>query len=213
MVFLSPLSSWLRFRLTKRFIKRRRIKTVRGVARAKAGNRARDRMYGLKVMAELSEREFQRMFRLNRSSFAKLLVLIGPKLERNVKQAIRSSKSAILPVTKLAVSLRWLAGGSYLDIARLFGVDCYNFFNDHYVLWETLRAIDNSLDNIKFSLDSVDLENNARGFSKFSKGNMKDCVMAIDGWVCKTRMPTFNEVGPGRQAYRNRKGFYGIIII
>ncbi len=26
-------------------------------------------------------------------------------------------------------------------------------------------------------------------------------------------MPTFNEVGPGWQAYRNRKGFYGIVIM
>ncbi len=104
-----------------------RRKTVKS-SRTKAKNRKRDRMYGLKVMEELSQREFQRMFRLSRTAFAKLVELVTPLLSKNEAQAKKSSGSCISVVTKLAVTLRWLAGGSYLDISRLFGVDEHSFW-------------------------------------------------------------------------------------
>ena len=71
---------------------------------AKAGNKKRDRSYGLRVMSDLSEGEFQRMFRLSRAAFSKLVELVNPFLCRNELQAKRSSGSANSVVSKLAAS-------------------------------------------------------------------------------------------------------------
>lgn len=38
-------------------------------------------------------------------------------------------------------------------------------------------------------------------------------MLAIDGWVCKTRQPTAKEVNGNIMAYRNRKGCWGILIL
>ena len=53
--------------------------------RTKAKNRIRDRQYALTVMADMTDFEFQRMFRLSRAGFAKLLEKIRP----DIRQCIR----------------------------------------------------------------------------------------------------------------------------
>ena len=172
-------------KLNKKAIKPRKLR---------ARNTIRDRSYGLKVMADATDAEFQRMFRLSRKSFGKLHDLVAPYLEKDKFQATRSSGSPISTVTKLAVTLRWLAGGSYLDICSLFGIDKANFFNGQSVLWQTIDAIDRSI-QIGLSLSKIDLRRNAQEFSRMSNYRMNDCVMAVDGWVCKTRQPSVSEVG------------------
>ena len=72
---------------------------------------------------------------------------------KNTTKSANSSGSSINLVTKLGAALRWLAGGSYLDICGMFGLDPHHFFDGQYVLWETIQAIDNALD-IEFSLDA-----------------------------------------------------------
>ena len=137
--------------------------------RTKAKNRIRDREYGLKVMSEYSNDEFERMFRLSRVGFEKLLREISTDLVHNEQQAINSSGSPIITVTRLAATLRFLAGGSYLDICGMFGLDQRNFFNKNYILWKTIHAIDRKLD-LGLSLDAEYLADTAKGFSKLSKG-------------------------------------------
>ena len=63
--------------------------------RTKAANRVRDRKYALKVMAEMTDFEFQRMFRVSRDGFAKLLNIVRPDIAGCDFRAIASSGSAI----------------------------------------------------------------------------------------------------------------------
>ena len=80
----------------------------------------RDRGYALREMDELSDAQFARMFRLNREAFYFLLAkIITPKVEAkpNGGGACPSSQRSynerlqpITPKTRLAVTLRWLAG-------------------------------------------------------------------------------------------------------
>jgi hypothetical protein len=93
----------------------------------KKGNRRRDRSYGLKIMNEMKDSEFKRMFRMSRRAFQNLLNKVSPELSVDEKQAIRGSGFPILPQTALAATIRWLAGGSYLDICALYGLDVHNF--------------------------------------------------------------------------------------
>ena len=87
-------------------------------------------------MASMSDFTFSRTFRMSRDGFYELLTKVHPILKRDSCKAINSSGSPVLPVTKLAATLRFLAGGSYLDIAAMFGLDDVNFFHPNYVLWE-----------------------------------------------------------------------------
>ena len=61
------------------------------------------------------------------------------------------------------------------------------FYLSDGILWGTIAAIDLVL-SIGFPLnDPAKLEEISNGFSQYTSGRMKGCVMAIDGWVCRTR--------------------------
>ena len=163
-------------------------------------------------MAEMSDRDFARMFRMNRSGFKKLLERIEQDISVDEAQAKRSSGSAISKVPRLAATLRWMAGGSYLDICATFGLDTCNFFSDHYVLWDTMRALNKNL-KLGFAVDPTYLETTAAEFSNLVGGVMKGCVSAFDGLVCRTRKPTKKEAGMSVLAHRNRKNCWALIVL
>jgi hypothetical protein len=86
----------------------------------------------------------------------------------NVVKAKNSSGSEIPTATKVAITLRWLAGGSYIDICFAFGIAPGTFYHDNGVLWGTMKIID-TLFNIHFPFtDHHQLRQMANGFSAFS---------------------------------------------
>ena len=76
--------------------------------KAKARNIQRDRAYGLRVMAEMTDYNFQRMFRMSRIAFGKLLRKLSPHLTKSAVMAINSSGQPISIVTRQVAS-RWFA--------------------------------------------------------------------------------------------------------
>ena len=172
-------------------------------ARNRRGNKRRDRGFALSQMEELSDDEFRRMFRLSRPAFDALLEKISDDFGvRSVSFAECSNRSRISPKTRLAVTLRWLAGGSYLDICFAFGVAFGSYFVDDGVLWGTMEVIDRAL-ALGFPFDDdAQLEKMAEGFAHYSHQHMTGAVLAIDGWVCRTRKPQTHEV-LDPMAYRN----------
>lgn len=180
---------------------------------ARVANTHRNRTYGLEFMKNIDDFKFQRMFRLSRKAFYHLHELIKSEISPRFPQhAINSSGSPISSVTKLAATLRFLAGGSYLDICALFGLDATNFFAKHYVLWPTIDAIDRKL-SLGLSLNADSLKRTSDEFAAFSHGKLNGCIMAIDGWVCKTRQPMVKEVGLDVKAFRNRKSCWAIVVL
>ena len=175
-------------------------------------NDQRDRGYGITTMDQLSELHFKRMFRLSRHAFNTLLEKVQDLLEGDEVHACYSSGSPITPKTKLAVALRWLAGGSYLDICFEFGIGYGTFYQDGGVLWGTLEVLNEAL-NIGFPFDDKsELNNIEEGFSRYSHGHLRNCTLAIDGWVCRTRKPQKHEVSDPL-AYRNRHDCWGIVVL
>jgi hypothetical protein len=63
-----------------------------------------------------SDNEFQCQFRLRREVFATCLGLLNVDLQRNEKMAKNSSGSSISPEMMFLITLRILAGASYLDM-------------------------------------------------------------------------------------------------
>jgi hypothetical protein len=177
-------------------------------------NRHRNREFILKEMAEMSDQSFRRMFRMSRVNFYKLLELIGPCMPvHNVQRAVNSSGSPITPVHKLGATLRWLAGGSYLDICTMFGISEGTFFNEERgPLWPTIEAIDATF-NIGIPFRDVDaLQGISDGFSRLSHGHLHGCVMAVDGWVIRTRAPNLAET-EDIISFRNRHACWGIVVL
>jgi hypothetical protein len=164
----------------------------------------------------LSDSRFKRMFRVDRGTFNIILDKIEPHLQKRcgLKDNDDFSESYCIPAKiKLAATLRWLAGGSYLDITYMFELDDKSFFHfEGGVLWPTIVAIDNAF-RIMFDMaDTEKLEAMSQGFSRIAHSRMQGCVMAIDGLVVKTRMPYASET-EGQLPYRNRKNCYAFIVL
>ena len=153
---------------------------------------------------------------MSRLSFDTLLAMVNDNLEiskRGKINAINSSGSYVEPRIKLAVTLRWLAGGSHLDICFGYGLSTSAFYNyEHGILWKTLEAI-NAAFQIQFPVsNNEDLMKIQSGFERHSFGRIKGCVMAVDGWVIKTRQPYKSEV-ENINCFRNRKDCFGVVVI
>lgn len=181
--------------------------------RNRVANRIRHRDYALNEMEVMSEQQFKRMFRMGKATFKQLVIKLEDTTDLPCDAAAQnSSGSAINMTTRLACTLRWLAGGSYLDICFEFGVAPGSFFQEDGVLWGTMNAIDAAFD-LYFPFDDDDrLRKEANNFAAFSHGHLKYCVLAIDGWVCRTRCPTDTEVR-FPMSYRNRHECFGIVVL
>ena len=148
---------------TSAVLARERLRRARE-SRLHAANRHRERATKVAEMDQFSDLEFQMQYRMSRTSFNALLELLLPLITKDEEMARRSSGSGVCPKARLAIALRWLAGGSYLDIAKAYGIDQRNFFHPFGVLWDTLHALNEVLD-LDFSLAPADLERTAKDYA------------------------------------------------
>jgi hypothetical protein len=149
---------------------------------------------------------------MNRPKFFDLLAKISSGRTVNPSKARKTHGGAISPTLKLAITLRWLAGASYLDLSIAYGVapgTMYKSSEDGGPLWSTIEAID-ELFEISFSYSEEDCMKQAQLFNKCGlvSGRMPGVVMALDVWICHTKKPTLSETTATRQ-YWNRKGTFG----
>jgi hypothetical protein len=156
---------------------------------------------------------FKRMFRVDRYTFEEILEKISPFLdEKNDQKAINSSGSPVTNKTRLAVTLRWLAGGSYVDLCFAWGVGVSTFYGERGIIWPTIEAIDLAFEMGLPLHDVEKLEELSMGFSEHSGGILDGCVLAMDGFAVLTRQPYDNEV-LYKKDYRYRKGGFGIVVL
>ena len=105
------------------------------IDKSRIGNRRRNRAFALNAMDTMPDSEFKIMFRMDRTSFNilqhRLEDHIGEPTVEEVRQSMRSSGSPISTKSKLAVTIRWLAGGSYLSTAVFTAT----------ILWNTLNGV------------------------------------------------------------------------
>ncbi len=77
---------------------------------------------------EEGPQSFARLYRMNYFSFMKLLDVLRPALLTNEKMSrVRTPFGPITPQIALHCTLRWLAGGSYLDIRLFAGLSVASF--------------------------------------------------------------------------------------
>jgi hypothetical protein len=188
-----------------RYSRTRKLAGDVGVKKKKLPNKHRDREGALRDISELSDLSFKRRFRMSRSRFAALLFEIRHDLERNVQKAKNSSKYPVYPYLQLCIGLRYLAGGSYLDIA-----DAYKVHESTVrpVVWRVIHAINKNVHNVSFPYKNVEkLEEHAKTFFDVSN-ELLGTVAAGDGVALNIQCPVATEVGDDVRSQFSRKGFY-----
>jgi hypothetical protein len=159
------------------------------------------------VLRNLRDVDFRRVFRMERHTFASLLNVVRPDLERDGAMALRSSGGRIEPEIRLALTLRLLAGASYLDAVMLFGISrtaCYEVFH------ETVNSFLGRLDLPGLPFDDLSkLQTMSREFtvSRNHHNPVVGCVGAVDGIAVKIAKPRDCFVP---RNYYCRKGFYSV---
>jgi hypothetical protein len=120
---------------------------------------------------------------MTRHTFFVLLHLVEDDLRKDIFKAINSAGSPVTPIIKLAATIRWLAGGMYIDICGVFGLSQVAFFHPlRGPLWPTIYALDIALANmVVFNADLQSYQNAAAQFSYFSRNMFQNCVCAVDG--------------------------------
>ena len=184
---------------------------------------------------QISHSQFYRLFRMTRPCFKKLVKKIrnavGEKefksqtylenlndlgystQESRMYQARKLTNGEdVSGEVKLAMTLRLLAGASYLDMFLWFNVSpdhvraITRYVMKHWICNDEVVCID------FFKTVLQDQENRDRIRSNFARktdGVMCGVIGALDGWLVRIQSPTFKEVcNPGK--YFSRKGFYAI---
>jgi len=192
----------------------------------------------------LSDSNFRRMFRMSKECFddlcSKIIDTKGQSefksemyIETNLKQKHNQNTSYkkrkrssvyhantftsgeyICGEVKLAITLRILAGGSYLDLGALYSIS-YNYTYEifHYVIKEWINN-DHILPypGLDYFDDIVQMMETARDFESCGNhhGIFSGIIGAIDGWLVKIRCPRKSDRVGNSVDFYSRKGFYSV---
>jgi hypothetical protein len=145
---------------------------------------------------------FRVEYRMSHASFRKLVNLLREDLEP--KNASRTRRDYLDPETKVMMTLRWLAGGHYVDQCRRNGVSKAAVF---HAISQVIEAI-NSNPNIgqpKWPTNVDECNEIANGWAKLSgpslaRGLFTTVVGMLDGILIRT-------VSPSRRETKRRDDF------
>ncbi|CAB9497043.1 expressed unknown protein [Seminavis robusta] len=153
---------------------------------------------------------FARRLRMRRESFDKLLSFLVDDLLVNETQATRRGGS-IIPELCLYCTLRYSAGGSYLDITDIAGISRSSFYR---VLWKTITALCKCPQlKIRFPRTQQEIKTAIDGFAGISDGvAIQNCVGVADGYLMRIRVPTKKETGNIRSFFSGHYQCYGVNI-
>ena len=187
---------------------------VLGIGRnLRKGNVKRDRRHILKWSYDIDDNMFRRQFRLHREDFYYVLLKIQSVLEKSEKQACNSSGSSVSPYLMLMITLRILAGASYLDMVHYHvHVDSVN-----KLVWSAVCAISKKVDNIKVARNEYECLKLTRDWSVIQKQRWgtylaAGTIYAGDGLVLEILQSSEAELkGRAVTIFRNRKGLWELI--
>jgi hypothetical protein len=164
----------------------------------------RERVLLRDMQSRMTAEHWVRSFRMNLCDVQELYAAIADRLHRNTVKAVNSSGSPIAPECRLLMAIRWLAGGSYLDLMAIYGVSKAAFFQS---LWEVLGYIVEA-NPVVFKLAAEDCEDRATGFRLRQRRDVfRHVIGAVDGILIACQCPSMSEY-PRPAQFFTRKGFY-----
>jgi len=130
---------------------------------------------------------FHIRLRMSKVSFDNLLEVLRADLATNEEQASNRGGS-IIPEVCLYCTLRWLVGGSRLDIVDIVGISKLPFYR---ILWKAILATCkcDELDVI-FPQTGEQVNKACRGFASISwQEAMLNCATVVDGFLFRIATP------------------------
>mmetsp|Transcript_23155 Transcript_23155/g.64385 ORF Transcript_23155/g.64385 Transcript_23155/m.64385 type:complete len:429 (+) Transcript_23155:970-2256(+) len=146
--------------------------------------------------------DFHRHMRMTREDFNLLLDLTMEPLSTEMVRT--DGHIPIPPVIKLYCAIRWLAGGSYLDIKANAGVSKTSFYR---AVWEAINAINGCKElELKFPQTEDECFECAKDFCNISYGDaIINCVSVADGYAVEIETPPGHVVGNVRSFFSGHK--------
>jgi hypothetical protein len=120
---------------------------------------------------------------------------------------VASSGAAVPPEIQLSIALRYLAGGSYIDICRVYLVSYGPFYQVTDLAIEAIFAEMNRLVSLDLRDEDL-LRRLSEGFRRKTNGIVRGCIGAIAGIRIQIRRPA--EKICASKFYCRRKGFYSL---
>ena len=100
----------------------------------------------------------------------------------------------------MAIGLRWLAGGSYLDIKTAYGCSASSVYRCRDIFVHAVNKCEAL--KIKFPETQEEFETVRKAFKRKSTGGiMKGCVGAIDGLLATIICPSRDDAGGNPRSY------------
>eukprot|EP00904_Undaria_pinnatifida_P012574 jgi/Undpi1/8447/HiC_scaffold_25.g10914.m1 len=162
--------------------------------------------------ASVREKSFRRKYRMDEPAFNKLVEILRPVIEADEKYARLRTKSGVISVeTRVAIALRFCAGGSYLDLQDVHGVSktsCYSCF--HQVV-DAIIECSSKIGPMKFPTTGEELKKLAAEFEEKSDGQaITGCVGCLDGLNVKTEAPSLTDVLTVIRYFSGAKNCYSL---
>jgi hypothetical protein len=160
-----------------------------------------------KYLREMRHNHFRSMFRMSYACFLTILEQMGPFMERDRSQSEKAGGYISLSM-QLGMSLRYLTGGSYLDIHDRYGVSKSSFYS---LVFECLELIVHHYP-IVFPTDPAVLKKLVDGFQQRQHKDMRVFLYvlgALDGILLKIRQLTVKEISQPT-LYHYRKDFHAL---
>ena len=151
---------------------------------------------------------FKRRLRMSKHSFDKLLEMIAFRLIVSERQASKRG-GAIIPELCLYCTIRYLAGGSYLDICDVAGISTSSFYR---IIWKTMKILNSTRDlRIHFPTTREEIAQAMSDFASISYDMaIINCVGVVDGYLMRIRVPTKKEAGNVRSYFSGHYQCYGV---
>jgi hypothetical protein len=156
------------------------------------------------------EGSFSRFYRMSYTSFWKLLSMLRPSLFVNSSQS-QCRTSGLEPIYAeiiLHCTLRYLAGGSYLDIMCNAGISQTAFYSCVYRGIDAINGSPELMLQLPRSLAQLSLL--ASEFASLSDRVLNGCVMALDGWLCQIKVQGANETPIVSSYFSGHYQCYGV---
>ena len=155
---------------------------------------------------------FSRLYRMSLQSFNKLCGLLRPYFDVDVSMSqVRTGAGPITIEIAMHCLLRWLSGGSYLDIKLCAGISKASFYRVIYKCVDLINC--HSYFKISFPTTTRDLETAANNFKSLSSNGVIDgCVACLDGFLLPITTPFSNETENVKAFFSGHYQPYGINI-
>ena len=168
------------------------------------------RLHWEKFVSNYKDRPFfRRHLRMSYESFCILLDQIRDTIDTADEEMASLRGGKIIPEIHLYATLRYLAGGSYLDICVFCGISVSSFY---VIVWRTIHAVNKTI-QINFPVSQEECAKVAAGFEDISHcGVIKNCVGAIDGYLLEIHTPWKCHAKNVRSYFSGHYQKYGINI-